>query len=76
MYLSGKTETLVETIKQIVRTKPSCVILACAPSNSAADHLCEKIQRMMSNGIFYRYYATHFSVKNIPETLKVCVFFF
>ncbi|XP_034552700.1 putative helicase mov-10-B.1 [Notolabrus celidotus] len=59
---TGKTVTLVEAIKQIVMTKASCKILVCAPSNSATDHLCEKICEKIFEGEegeckIYRLYA-------------------
>ncbi|XP_044207560.1 putative helicase mov-10-B.1 isoform X1 [Thunnus albacares] len=68
---TGKTVTLVEAIKQIMKTQMSCNILACAPSNSATDHLCEKI---LSGNIgkrkLYRLYALNCSVRNIPQIIK------
>uniref|UniRef100_A0A3B4WP45 RNA helicase n=1 Tax=Seriola lalandi dorsalis TaxID=1841481 RepID=A0A3B4WP45_SERLL len=69
---TGKTEALVEAIRQIVKTQPSSTILACAPSNSATDHLCEKILAgKIDNHKLYRLYAVHCSVKNIPTNVKV-----
>ncbi|KAK6913964.1 DNA2/NAM7 helicase, helicase domain [Dillenia turbinata] len=38
---TGKTITLVEAILQLYTTKANSRILACAPSNSAADHILE-----------------------------------
>lgn len=73
MYWSGKTMTLVEAMKQIVRTQASCTILACAPSNSAADHLCEKIlESDIDKDKVFRLYALTFPVTNIPASIKVC----
>nr|XP_046252029.1 putative helicase mov-10-B.1 isoform X1 [Scatophagus argus] len=66
---TGKTVTLVEAIKQIVKTQNSCHILACAPSNSAADHLCEKILEKKIRGVF-RLYAFSFPVRNISPKIK------
>ncbi|KAG9333767.1 hypothetical protein JZ751_010210 [Albula glossodonta] len=45
---TGKTVTIVEAVKQVHKANPSAHILACAPSNSAADLLCERI---LLNGI-------------------------
>ncbi|XP_073325870.1 putative helicase mov-10-B.1 [Pagrus major] len=57
---TGKTVTLVGAINQILETQKSCNILACAPSNSAIDHLCEKIaEGNMSKHLLYRMYAFH-----------------
>ncbi|XP_071332381.1 putative helicase mov-10-B.1 isoform X2 [Trachinotus anak] len=69
---TGKTETLVEAIKQLIKTQPSCTILACAPSNSATDHLCEKIlEGTIDNHKLYRLYALHYPVGKIPQNLKL-----
>uniref|UniRef100_A0A4W6DPG2 RNA helicase n=1 Tax=Lates calcarifer TaxID=8187 RepID=A0A4W6DPG2_LATCA len=69
---TGKTVTLVEAIKQIIKTQDSCTILACAPSNSATDHLCEKIlEGRIGKCKLYRLYAQSCPVKNIPENIKV-----
>lgn len=76
MCWSGKTVTLVEAIKQIIKTQDSCNILACAPSNSATDHLCEKIlEEQISKHLVYRLYALSFPVRNIPRNIKVWVLF-
>ncbi|CAA7399190.1 unnamed protein product [Spirodela intermedia] len=40
---TGKTVTLVEAILQICRRQPQARILVCAPSNSAADHILDKL---------------------------------
>lgn len=77
MCSSGKTVTLVEAIQQIIKTKPSAHILACALSNSSADHLCEKI---LEGGIgthqAHRLYALSFPVKNIPNRIRVWILSF
>uniref|UniRef100_A0A671PPN9 RNA helicase n=1 Tax=Sinocyclocheilus anshuiensis TaxID=1608454 RepID=A0A671PPN9_9TELE len=75
---TGKTVTIVEAIKQVkLKNIPDAYILACAPSNSAADQLCEKLitsQHVDSRKI-YRLYASSRDPKYIPEVLKVSICF-
>lgn len=40
---TGKTLKLVEAILQLYRTRNESRILVCASSNSAADHILERI---------------------------------
>uniref|UniRef100_A0A8C1EWI0 RNA helicase n=1 Tax=Cyprinus carpio carpio TaxID=630221 RepID=A0A8C1EWI0_CYPCA len=71
---TGKTVTIVEAIKQVEKNIPGACILACAPSNSAADQLCEKLitsQHVDARKI-YRLYASSRDPKDIPKVLKVC----
>lgn len=67
----GKTVTLVEAIKQIEKSQASCNILACAPSNSAADLLCRKILEHVDEHKVHRMYASSRDPKYVPEELKV-----
>ncbi|XP_023188535.1 putative helicase MOV-10 [Xiphophorus maculatus] len=69
---TGKTVTLVEAIKQIEKTQTFCHILACAPSNSAADLLCTKIREHVDERKVYRVYASSRDPKLVPEHLKAC----
>uniref|UniRef100_A0A3B3ZWP1 RNA helicase n=1 Tax=Periophthalmus magnuspinnatus TaxID=409849 RepID=A0A3B3ZWP1_9GOBI len=55
---TGKTVTVVEAIKQIEKCKANCHILACAPSNSAADLLCKKIRDHVDVSSVFRMYAS------------------
>lgn len=73
LVCSGKTVTLVEAIKQIEKTQASCHILACAPSNSAADLLCKKILEHVDEHKVYRMYASSRAPNFVPEELKVRV---
>ncbi|TRY87279.1 hypothetical protein DNTS_028207 [Danionella cerebrum] len=71
---TGKTVTIVEAIKQVQTNLPNACILACAPSNSAADQLCEKLitsQHVDARKI-YRIYASSRNPIDIPESLKKC----
>uniref|UniRef100_A0A3P9KB63 RNA helicase n=1 Tax=Oryzias latipes TaxID=8090 RepID=A0A3P9KB63_ORYLA len=67
---TGKTVTLVEAIKQIEKFQTCCHILACAPSNSAADLLCTKILEHVDRHKVYRMYATSRDPKLVPDYLK------
>uniref|UniRef100_A0A8C6P2T8 RNA helicase n=1 Tax=Nothobranchius furzeri TaxID=105023 RepID=A0A8C6P2T8_NOTFU len=69
---TGKTVTVVEAIKQIEKTQASCHILACAPSNSAADLLCSKIRDHVDECMVYRMYASSRDPKLVPAHLKGC----
>lgn len=69
---TGKTVTIVEAIKQVEKNIPGACILACAPSNSAADQLCEKLiasQHVDAQKI-YRVYASSRNPKDIPKVLE------
>jgi len=46
---TGKTTTVVETIIAILRQQPDAKILATAPSNPAADLLCERLAEQRVN---------------------------
>ncbi|XP_071751362.2 putative helicase mov-10-B.2 [Centroberyx gerrardi] len=69
---TGKTVTLVEAIKQIEKIQASCHILACAPSNSAADLLCKKILDHVEERKVFRMYASSREPKFVPDELKAC----
>uniref|UniRef100_A0A672R621 RNA helicase n=1 Tax=Sinocyclocheilus grahami TaxID=75366 RepID=A0A672R621_SINGR len=68
---TGKTVTIVEAIKQVKLTHlhniPGAYILACAPSNSAADQLCEKLitSEHVDARKIYRVYASSRNPKDI-----------
>ncbi|XP_074536757.1 putative helicase mov-10-B.2 [Halichoeres trimaculatus] len=71
---TGKTVTLVGAIKQILRRKASCNILACAPTNNATDLLCEKLCEIFDEDDgrhkLYRLYALSRRAKNVPQNRK------
>ncbi|KAF7668035.1 hypothetical protein LDENG_00036090 [Lucifuga dentata] len=70
---TGKTITLVEAMNQISRAEPSAHILACAPSNSAADLLCERLMVHMDPHQIYRVYASSRDPNTVPkQLLKYC----
>jgi len=49
--------TIVEGIRQLLRQNPLARILACAPSNSAADLIAEKLVGVLSPDELFRFYA-------------------
>ncbi len=69
--------SLFLNISQVEKNIPGAYILACAPSNSAADQLCEKLiasQHVDARKIF-RLYASSRDPKDIPKVIKVSVCF-
>ncbi|XP_072537725.1 putative helicase mov-10-B.2 [Salminus brasiliensis] len=66
---TGKTVTVVEAIKQVEKCVLGAHILACAPSNSAADQLCEKLLVHVDSHKVYRMYALSRSPDQIPLSL-------
>ncbi|KAG8450883.1 hypothetical protein GDO86_003231 [Hymenochirus boettgeri] len=69
---TGKTVTLVEAIKQVVKCISNCHVLACAPSNSAADLLCERIMKHVDHREIYRIIASSRDFQTVPEYIKPC----
>ncbi|XP_029007903.1 putative helicase mov-10-B.1 isoform X2 [Betta splendens] len=66
---TGKTFTLVEAMNQVNRADPSARILACAPSNSACDLLCERLMVHMDPHQVYRLYSSSRDPKSVPQKL-------
>ncbi|EIW51636.1 P-loop containing nucleoside triphosphate hydrolase protein [Trametes versicolor FP-101664 SS1] len=65
---TGKTVTIVEAIRQILRRQPDARILACAPSNSAADLLSQRLSSLNPSQLF-RCNAVHRDLLGLPEDL-------
>ncbi|XP_068568586.1 putative helicase mov-10-B.1 [Cebidichthys violaceus] len=66
---TGKTITLVEAMHQVSRADPSARILACAPSNSACDLLCERLMVHTDAAQIYRVYASSRDPRSVPKNL-------
>ncbi|KAI0691003.1 P-loop containing nucleoside triphosphate hydrolase protein [Cerioporus squamosus] len=49
---TGKTVIVVESTQQIISRKPTAKILACAPSNSAADIIAQRLTVLNPNEMF------------------------
>ncbi|KAM3933121.1 helicase MOV-10 [Leptodactylus fuscus] len=69
---TGKTVTLVEAIKQVLKHIPGCHVLACAPSNSASDLLCERLMNHIDKKDIYRIMAASRDFHFVPENIKPC----
>lgn len=54
---TGKTVTVVEAIRQILNRDPTARILACAPSNSAADIIALRLAPHLNHDEMFRFYA-------------------
>ena len=66
---TGKTITLVESILQFVTNFPNARVLICAPSNSAADLVAQRLSARLRNDQLFRYYAPSRSKNDVPDEL-------
>uniref|UniRef100_A0A8C2ZZL1 RNA helicase n=1 Tax=Cyclopterus lumpus TaxID=8103 RepID=A0A8C2ZZL1_CYCLU len=73
---TGKTMTLVEAMHQVIKADPCARILACAPSNSACDLLCERLMVHTNASQIYRVYASSRDPRSIPKNMLVKEFEF
>ncbi|XP_034626490.1 helicase MOV-10 [Trachemys scripta elegans] len=69
---TGKTVTVVEAIKQVVTCIKDSHVLACAPSNSASDLLCQRLLKHLDKGSIYRINASSRDYHQVPEEIKPC----
>ncbi|THH18848.1 hypothetical protein EW146_g2192 [Bondarzewia mesenterica] len=51
---SGKTATLTEAILQLLKQYSDCRVIACAPSNSAADEIVKRLSAHLSTNEMFR----------------------
>jgi helicase MOV-10 len=61
--------TIVEAIKQILHYNPSACVLACAPSNAAADVIALRLSGLLSNQELFRFYAPSRDRVTVPPAL-------
>jgi helicase MOV-10 len=55
---------------QLLHQKPTTRILACAPSNSAADIIAERLARQLNSDELFRFYAPSRFKNQVPNTLQ------
>ncbi|KAJ3568903.1 hypothetical protein NP233_g5406 [Leucocoprinus birnbaumii] len=66
---TGKTMTIVEAIKQLVKNKPNARILAYAPSNAAADLIASRLRDAFNIDELFRLYAPSRHKDQVPDEL-------
>ncbi|NWZ86892.1 SDE3 helicase, partial [Poecile atricapillus] len=69
---TGKTVTVVEAIKQVWTCFKDARILACAPSNSATDLLCQCLIKDIAPENVYRLIASSRSPREVPTDIMPC----
>ncbi|XP_044287987.1 helicase MOV-10 [Varanus komodoensis] len=67
---TGKTVTMVEAIKQVLCCIEDSHVLACAPSNSACDLLCQLLMKHVEKRNIYRFNAKSREYYTIPDDIK------
>ena len=69
-FHTGKTSTVVESILRICRANPYKRILACAPSDAAADVLCDRLSRTLSPKQLFRLCWYQRVTASLPAKLR------
>ncbi|NWT59640.1 SDE3 helicase, partial [Erythrocercus mccallii] len=69
---TGKTVTMVEAIQQVWTCFKDARILACAPSNSATDLLCQRIIKDIAPRNVYRLIASSRDYREVPTDIRPC----
>ncbi|KAG9001262.1 hypothetical protein FRB93_012189 [Tulasnella sp. JGI-2019a] len=67
---TGKTVTIIEAILQLVKKRPDIKILACAPSNYAADLIARKLSIHLGPEKLFRLNAPFREVRSMSEDLR------
>jgi helicase MOV-10 len=68
---TGKSVTLVEAMKQVLKQFPEARLLVSAPSNSAADLLAERLMPHVDKRHLLRFNAPSRPVLSIPDSIRV-----
>ncbi|KAL4226712.1 Helicase MOV-10 [Mactra antiquata] len=72
---TGKTVTIVEAMKQVWKSNRTTCILACTPSNSAADLIAKRLREHVPKTEIIRLNAASRSWSSVPEDVKcICNF--
>lgn len=66
---TGKTQTIVSAIEEIVRSSTNCV-LVCAQSNAACDEIAERLLNILKAGEVYRMYAKSYEKQTIGSKIR------
>jgi helicase MOV-10 len=66
---TGKTVTIIEAMRQILIADPNARILACAPSNAAADIIAMRLDTLAPSELF-RLNAPSRKQKDLPKRLE------
>ncbi|EMD34729.1 hypothetical protein CERSUDRAFT_97310 [Gelatoporia subvermispora B] len=66
---TGKTSTIVEAILQVLDRHKDARILACAPSNSAADEILRRLSPRLNKSLMFRFNAVSRQHVTIPKDL-------
>ena len=68
---TGKTVVVVESVMQLLARNPSARVLACAPSNAAADEIAQRLAAAgLSTATLLRLNASSRITARLPEDLK------
>jgi len=67
---TGKTITIVEAMKQLLKHKPDARILAMAPSNSAVDLIASRLASTLGPDELFRLYAPSRHLDQVPDELQ------
>ncbi|KIY47324.1 P-loop containing nucleoside triphosphate hydrolase protein [Fistulina hepatica ATCC 64428] len=71
---TGKTVTIVESILQLVCQSTGTRVMACAPSNSAADLIATRLKAALPPAAaLFRYYAPSRNKNDTPDALENCI---
>lgn len=66
---TGKTITIVEAIQQVLYDNSNARIMACAPSNSAADIIASRLMSKLRRNELFRFYAPSRFKNQVPDEL-------